>query len=144
MPTPTKPLFSPMAAALGLSLLAACATSDVRYHKDPGAQGPYSSAVEVGELVLLAGKVGERGQGFAHEVETCIDRIEATLGGVGLGIGDVVEARVYLTDMARYGEFNQLYEARFQDPYPARTCVAVAALPVGAQVEIQVAARHPK
>lgn len=137
---PLKAICVPLIGGL-LSILG-CATSDVRYHSDPGAQGPYSSAVEVGELALLAGKIGERGQGFAHEVETCIDRIEGTLRGIGLGLKDVVEARVYLTDIGRYEDFNGIYGARFNAPYPARTCVEVSALPAGAQVEIQVAARR--
>ncbi len=113
----------------------------VTYHKAEGAIGPYSSAVQVGGLVMLSGKIGTRGEGFEHEVTTCIDRIEGDLGTLGLELSDVVEARVYLTDMNRYADFNAIYGARFTEPYPARTCVAVAALPAGAQVEIQVAAR---
>ena len=113
----------------------------VQFRKDPGAIGPFSSAVQVGPLVHVSGKIGERGAGFEREVTTCIDSVEKELANWGLGLGDVVEARVYLTDMGRYAEFNELYGSRFQDPYPARTCVAVAALPAGAQVEIQVAAR---
>ena len=54
---------------------------------------------------------------------------------------DVVEARIYLVDMERYGEFNEIYSRRLTAPYPARACVAVAALPRGAQVEIQMVAR---
>ena len=129
---------------LALFALAACTnpgSQDTVYLKDPGALGPYSSAVQVGDLVLLSGKIGDTSGDFAHEVSTCIDRIERDLALAGLEIGDVVEARVYLTDMGRYGDLNAIYQARFQDPYPARTCVAVAALPAGAQVEIQVAAR---
>lgn len=109
---------------------------------DPGALGPYSSAVQVDGLVLLSGKIGERGGTFEHEVSTCIDAIEATLAQAGLDLSHVVEARVYLTDMERYGEFNAIYGARFRAPYPARTCVAVKALPGGARVEVQVAARR--
>ena len=133
-------------AAFSSACLTACASSprgaEVQHFQDPGALGPYSSAVQVGELVLLSGKIGERGQGFAHEVETCIDRIEGALALTGLGLRDVVEARVYLTDMGNYAEFNELYGDRFAAPFPARTCVAVAGLPGAAQVEIQVAARR--
>lgn len=130
-------------AIIPAMLLAACAATSsraVEHKSDPGALGPYSSGVQVGDMVLLSGKIGARDKDFAHEVTTCIDRIEANLGEFGLGLAQVVEARVYLVDMDRYGEFNKLYGDRFKAPYPVRTCVAVAALPAGAQVEIQVAA----
>lgn len=130
-------------AILPAMLLAACAATSspaVEHKSDPGALGPYSSAVQVGDMVLLSGKIGERDKDFAHEVTTCIDRIEANLAEFEMGLAQVVEARVYLVDMDRYSEFNKLYGERFSAPYPVRTCVAVAALPAGAQVEIQVAA----
>jgi len=107
---------------------------------DENALGPYSSAVVVGDLALLSGKIGERGKSFRHEVETCLDAVAMTLDELDLTFSDVVEARVYLTDMGRYAEFNEIYGRRLSAPYPARTCVAVAALPGGAQVEVQVAA----
>lgn len=112
-----------------------------RFHRDPEAIGPFSSAVQVGPLMLLSGKIGERGAGFEREVTTCIDSIEEELAKHGLGLQDVVAARVFLTDIGRYAEFNELYSSRFKEPYPARTCIAAAALPGGAQVEIQVDAR---
>ena len=130
----------PILAGLLLSACVGTPSNSVVHRSDPGALGPYSSGVQVGEMVLLSGKIGERGKGFVHEVTTCIDRIEANLAEFELGLGQVVEARVYLLDMARYAEFNEIYAARFSAPYPVRTCVAVAALPAGAQVEIQVAA----
>lgn len=114
----------------------------VQYVPAANALGPYSSAVVVGDLALLSGKIGERGQSFAHEVETCLDAVEETLRQMGLSFSDCVEARVYLTDMGRYAEFNEIYGRRLSAPYPARTCVAVAGLPGGARVEVQVAARR--
>lgn len=130
-----------------LLLLAACSSPDLAFHKDPRALGPYSSAVESDGLVILSGKIAAadvRGTTFAAEVESTIDAIEAQLQELGLGLGDAVAATVYLTDMERYAEFNELYGTRFKVPYPARVCVAVAALPGGAQVEIQVTARRPR
>ena len=126
---------------LPLLLSAACAApSAPEYLVAEGALGPYSSGVVVGDLVLLSGKIGERGGSFEHEVETCLDAIEGELVKLGLDLGDVVEARVYLTDMDRYADFNAIYGRRIPAPYSARTCVAVKALPGGAQVEVQVAA----
>lgn len=133
-----RPLLLLPALALG-----ACASPDPEFVVAEGALGPYSSGVVVGDLVLLSGKIGaERDGAFAAEAESCIDAIERDLGALGLALSDVVEARVYLTDMGRYGEFNEVYGARFSAPYPARTCVAVKALPAGARVEIQVAAKR--
>lgn len=110
---------------------------------DEAALGPYSALVMAGEFVFVSGKIGTRGLGFETEVNTAIDAVQSELERVGLGLRDVVSATVYLTDMQRYAELNAIYAARFPAPYPARACVAVAALPAGAQVEIQVVARRP-
>jgi 2-iminobutanoate/2-iminopropanoate deaminase len=56
---------------------------------------------------------------------------------------DVVKCNVYLTDMANFAAMNRAYQTRFEAPYPARTTVAVAGLPLGAQVEIELVARRP-
>lgn len=121
--------------------LSGCGHGDaVRHHEARGALGPYSAAVEAGNIVFVAGKIGERGGTFAHEAETAIDAVEGELKRVGLGLGDVVSATVYLTDMDRYAEVNGIYGKRFPAPYPARACVAVKTLPGGARVEIQVIA----
>lgn len=127
--------------SLSLVLLAACAAPDsVRHRPAADALGPYSASVEHRGLLFVSGQIGERGQGFEHEVATALDRVEAQLARAGLGWGDVVSATVYLTDMQRYGAFNELYAERLPAPRPARACVAVAALPGQAQVEIQVVA----
>lgn len=108
----------------------------------PAALGPYSGAVRAGEFVFVSGKIGERGQGFEHEVRTTLDAVEAELASAGLALRDVVAATVYLTDLGRYAELNALYAERFSAPYPARVCVEVSKLPGDAQVEIQVTARR--
>ena len=110
------------------------------HHADATALGPYSAAVEAGSIVFVSGKLGRRGEGFDVEAHTAIDAVELELRRLGLSLRDVVTATVYLTDMDRYAEFNAIYSARFPQPYPARVCVAVAALPAGAQVELQVVA----
>ena len=123
-------------------LLSACAGSRTEHKVAEGALGPYSGAVVAGDLVFVSGKIGERGGTFAHEAETAIGRVSEELAGLGLDLGDVVEARVFLTDMDRYSEFNEIYGRLFPAPYPARACVAVAALPGEARVEVQVVARR--
>jgi 2-iminobutanoate/2-iminopropanoate deaminase len=108
----------------------------------PDALGPYSAAVLTDGLCLLSGKIGERGGSFAHEVETAFDAVERELDRAGLTLADVAAVTVYLTDMADYGELNAIYARRLPEPYPARTTVAVAALPGGARVELSVVARR--
>ena len=104
---------------------------------------PYSAAVTYRGLTFVAGKIGsERGPGvsFEAEVNSAIDALAAELQKDGLTLNDCLTATVYLTDMARYEEFNAIYGPRFTTP-PARACVAVKELPLGARVEIQVVAR---
>ena len=64
------------------------------------------------------------------------------LAAAGLTFDDVVKVNVYLTSMADFGEMNEVYARQLSEPYPARTTVAVAALPLGARVEIELVARR--
>jgi 2-iminobutanoate/2-iminopropanoate deaminase len=142
-------LATPILAYIALTLACAgCRNRPEPVHRvADGALGPYSGAVESGGLVFVSGKIGERGQSFAHEVETAIDAVEAQLAVCGLALCDVVRTTVYLSDIERYAELNEVYAARFPAPFPARSCVAVRALPGGARVELEVTAarraRHP-
>lgn len=126
--------------ALALSLVACGSLGEPRHRLPEGASGPYSSTVSVGDLHFLSGKIGAREGSFEDEAESAISRVQAELAASDLTLGDVVSVTVYLTDMDRYDEFNRIYSRRFPPPYPARTCVAVAALPRGARVEIAVTA----
>lgn len=133
-----------MRRAAWLLLLAACAAPDVHVPAE-GALGPYSSAVASGDLVFLSGKVAakeSRGGEFAAEADAALDAVAADLRRAGLSLLDVVAVTVHLTDIGTYTAFNQVYERRMPEPWPARTCVAVAALPGGARVEITVVAHR--
>lgn len=129
-------------SALLLTVLVSCVGSRgaVEHLDAEGALGPYSGAVVAGDLVFVSGKIGDRGGTFEREAETAIEAASAELARLGLDLSDVVESRVYLTDIERYAEFNEIYARMFPAPYPARACVAVAALPGGARVEVQVVA----
>jgi 2-iminobutanoate/2-iminopropanoate deaminase len=130
-----------------LSLAAACTAAEIvptRHHSAEGALGPYSSAVEAGELVFVSGKIGQQGGSFEEEAETAIDRVEQQLNELGLGLGDIVSATVYLSDMDLYSRINAVYGKRLPAPYPARACIAVKTLPRNARVEIQVIARRQR
>ncbi len=114
------------------------------------ALGPYSRAVWAGDLLYLSGQTGTdpaTGQlvsgGVAQQTEQVLKGLSAVLKEAGLSMADVVKANVYLTDINDFAIMNKVYEGFFDDPRPARTTVAVAALPGGARVEIElVAVKH--
>ncbi len=121
--------------------LTACRSASHTEHLEAqGAFGPYSAAVMTEELVFVSGKIGSDTSSFEAEARSAIEAVRAELSRVGLGLEDVVSATVYLTDMNRYAEINKIYSEMFSSPYPARACIAVAALPRNAQVEVQVIA----
>ena len=114
------------------------------------AVGPYSHAVEAGDLVYLSGQTpldsatGKLVEGdIAAQTEQCFKNLFAVLAAAGLSEADVVKANVFLTDMGNFAAMNQVYATKFSAPYPARSTVAVAGLPLGAQVEIELIARRP-
>lgn len=129
---------------MAAALLAGCgAAGRATVHRQaPGALGPYSGSVESDGLVFVSGKIGPTGGEFAAEAEGAIDALEQELLGAGLALADVVSVTVYLTGMEHYAALNEVYARRFRRPYPARACVALAALPGGARVEIQAVARR--
>jgi 2-iminobutanoate/2-iminopropanoate deaminase len=124
-----------------LLILAACRSPGPSHLAAEGALGPYSGSVVAGGLCFASGKIGAPGGRFEDEVSRAIDALEAELGRRGLGLGDLVQVTVYLTDMELYAPLNAVYAARIPAPHPARACVAVAGLPGGARVEIVGLAR---
>lgn len=129
-----RSLAVPLLAALG-----ACAAPEAVHREAPGALGPYSASVAAGGLVFVSGQIAPAPE-FAAEAEGALRKVEAELARCGLSLRDVVSCTVYLTDMGLYREFNAVYARVVPAPHPARACVAVAALPGGARVEVQVVA----
>lgn len=112
----------------------------------PGA--PYSQGVMVGDLLFLSGNIGQDpltqkvSPDFATEARQAIKNLESVLKAADLSLADVVKTNVYVTDVGTYDAFNAIYLEMLPKPLPARTFVGVAALPGGAQIEIEfVAAR---
>jgi 2-iminobutanoate/2-iminopropanoate deaminase len=112
----------------------------------PAAIGPYSHAIRVGGLLFLSGQipvVPETGEliagGVAEQTKQVISNIGSVLGSAGASFANVVKTTCFLTDMADFAAFNSVYSASFATR-PARSCVAVAALPKGALVEIEAVA----
>ena len=114
----------------------------------PAAIGPYSQAISTGELLFCAGQVGldpatgQLVEGFEAQVERALDNVGAVLAAAGMGFGDVVKTTCFLIDLADFQVFNEHYGRRFGEPAPARSTVAVAGLPRGARVEIEVVAHR--
>lgn len=118
----------------------------------PGAVavGPYSHAVEAGDLVFLSGQTpldpatgALTGGGVGAQAEQCFRNLFGVLGAAGLSPDDVVKVNVYLVDMGDFAAMNAVYERQFAQPFPARTTVGVASLPLGARIEIELVARRP-
>jgi 2-iminobutanoate/2-iminopropanoate deaminase len=113
----------------------------------PGAIGPYSQAIRAGDWVFVSGQLaidpatGAFVDGdIAAQTERTMNNVGAVLAAAGLGFGDVVRTTIYVVDLAHYASVNDVYGRFFAPPYPARSTVQVAALPRGAQVEIDVVA----
>ena len=115
--------------------------------KAPAAIGPYSQGVGAGGFIFFSGQIpldpatGEiKGVTAAEQAEQVMANIAAVLAAAGLGFEDVVKTTIFLTDLANFGTVNEIYGRRFAGDPPARSTVQVAALPRGAQVEIEVIA----
>jgi 2-iminobutanoate/2-iminopropanoate deaminase len=82
--------------------------------------------------------------GIAVQTERCLQNLFAVLAAAGLTSDDVVKVNVYLVDMSDFAAMNAVYERSFSKPFPARTTIGVASLPLGAQIEIELVARRPR
>jgi len=115
----------------------------------PAAIGPYSQAVTYGGLVFLSGQLGiipATGiipEDFATQTRQALDNVRAVVEAAGSSLERVLSVDVFLIDMGRFGEFNEIYSTYFTSHKPARAAVAVAALPREAQVEVRVVAALP-
>jgi 2-iminobutanoate/2-iminopropanoate deaminase len=114
----------------------------------PKAIGPYSQAVWTGNLLYCSGQTpinpatGQLLDGdISAQTQLAFDNLEAVLQAAGLSMDDVIKVNVYLTSIDNFAEMNAVYQARFNPPYPARTTVAVADLPLHAMVEIELVAQ---
>ncbi len=129
------------AACVILGLLVTACRAPVEVVRRPAAnpRAPYSTSVTVGDWTYLAGQIGEANGTFRQEADSALREVMVELQRAGLEQDDVVAITVYLTSMDEYGAFNEIYVQHFPSR-PARTCVAVAALPQGARVEVQAVA----
>jgi 2-iminobutanoate/2-iminopropanoate deaminase len=120
-----------------------------RAEKAPVAVGPYSLVRQAGDLYFISGQIGldpESGElsgpGVEEQAHQALRNLDRVLLGAGLGREHIVKATVYLTNMDDFALVNEIYAGFFAGfiSFPARACVAVAALPKGAKVEIEAVA----
>lgn len=115
----------------------------------PKPVGPYSHAVRLGNLLFCSGQIPltKEGQlvdgGVREQTRQVLRNISAILQDQALTCENVVKSTVFMTDLGQFNEMNAVYAEFFQSNFPARSTVQVAALPRGAQVEIEVIASYP-
>ena len=112
----------------------------------PGAIGPYSQAISIGDLLFISGQIpvnpadGSIPEGIEAQTAQSIANIKAILAEAGLSIDNVVKTTVFLADMSLFGPMNEVYAQNFTAPFPARSAVAVKELPKQVLVEIETIA----
>lgn len=115
--------------------------------KAPGAIGPYSQAVRAGDMLFTSGQLGldpatgALAEGVRAQAEQALKNLGAILNEAGLDYKDVVKTVVFIKNMTDFKTVNEVYAQYFTGNYPARSCVEVAALPMGGLVEVECVAR---
>lgn len=116
----------------------------------PAAVGPYSQAVRVGNFVFTAGQIGlspETGKivegGTEAQTRQVMQNLASVLEAAGTGLANVIKTTIFVTDLGEFAAINQVYGSFFSNQPPARSTVQVAALPLGAKVEIEAVALLP-
>ena len=109
---------------------------------------PLSEAVRVGDTLYLSGQIGIQpgtlklvAGGLKEETSQALSNIRTTLEAHGYSMRDVIKCTVMLADIAKWGEFNEIYKTFFSAPYPARSALGTNGLALGAQVEVECIAQ---
>lgn len=114
----------------------------------PAAIGPYSQALDLGDLVFVSGQIpvnpatGLMADTVEEQAAQSLANIKAILAEAGLTMANVVKTVIFLADINDFAAVNQVYAEAFSEPYPARSCVQVAAIPKGAKLEIECIAKR--
>ena len=118
----------------------------IRTDRAPAAVGPYSQGVRSSGLVFTSGQLPMTPEGelIVDDIERAARRalanVEAVLDAGGASLADVVKVTIYLADMKDFAVVNAVYAETFGEPFPARSCVEVARLPLDAPIEIEAVA----
>lgn len=114
----------------------------------PAAIGPYSQALDLGNLVFVSGQLpvnpatGEMPATVEEQANQSLTNLKNILAEAGLTMADVVKTVIFLADINDFAAVNAVYAQYFAQPYPARSCVQVAAIPKAAKVEIECIAKR--
>ena len=115
----------------------------------PAAIGPYSQAIDLGNMVFVSGQIpvdpatGTMADTIEAQARQSLANLKAILAEAGLTMANGVKTVIFRADINDFAAVNAVYAEAFADPYPARGCVQVAAIPKGARVEIEcIAARN--
>lgn len=110
----------------------------------PEAIGPYSQAIKVGDLVFLSGQIPLEPEtmtlvtgDISAQAEQAFANLAAVANAAGGSLNEAVKINISLTDLGDFSAVNEVMKRWFQEPYPARACVQVAALPRGAEIEVE-------
>jgi len=112
----------------------------------PAAIGPYSQAVECNGVVFVSGQLpvdpmtGEMPDTPAEQARRALENVRAIVESSGCTMADCVKVTIYLTDLSAFAQVNEVYKEFFAEPYPARSCIEVSAVPKGAMLEIDAIA----
>lgn len=111
--------------------------------KSPAAIGPYSQGLDAGNIVFVSGQIpinvetGTMAETIEEQTAQSLNNVKNILAANGLTMANVIKTSVFLADLSDFAAMNKVYETFFSAPYPARSCVEVAAIPKGAKVEIE-------
>jgi 2-iminobutanoate/2-iminopropanoate deaminase len=119
----------------------------IQTDKAPKAIGPYSQAIQAGNMIFLSGqipidpKTGElTGGDIRQQTQQVLENIKGLLESQGLGMGDVIKVTIFLKDMGNFNQVNEVYATYFSSSPPARSTVEVAKLPRNVEIEIEAIA----
>ena len=105
--------------------------------KAPGAIGPYSQAIEANGMVFVSGQLPIDAATAEAQARQSLENVKHILEEAGLGMANIVKTTVFLADMSLFADMNKVYATYFEGDFPARSAVAVKALPKDALVEIE-------
>lgn len=114
--------------------------------KAPGAIGPYSQGVIVGNMVYTSGQIpvnpatGTFPEDIQEQAKQALENVKAVLAEAGTTLDKVFKTTVFISDMEQFGLINEIYAQYFTGDFPARSCVQVAKLPLGVGLEVEVIA----
>ena len=113
----------------------------------PAAIGPYAQAQKIGDFVFTSGQLGidvEKGglaEGVEAQAHAAMRNLGQILDAAGTGYAQIIKTTIFVKDLADFATINKVYASYFEGDYPARSCVQVAALPMGGLVEIEAIAK---